>query len=196
MGKIFYLMGKSASGKDRLSAALRAKFGDALRPVVMYTTRPIRSGETDGVSYYFIDEARFSEFQAAGRVIESRLYHTVHGPWIYATLDDGQIDLKAHSYLITGTLESYLSTREYYGKDKVVPLYVDVEDGLRLYRALQRERSQKEPKYAEMCRRFLADSEDFSAEKVAAADLPRIYVNDRFDRCLAELTAAVREEIP
>ena len=70
---------------------------------------------------------------------------------------------------------------------------MEVEDGLRLFRALQRERSQAEPKYAEMCRRFLADSEDFSAEKIAAAKLPRIYVNDRFDRCLAELTAAVRE---
>ena len=41
----------------------------------------------------------------------------------------------------------------------MVPLYVEVDDGLRLSRALERERKQTEPKYAEMCRRFLADCE-------------------------------------
>ena len=56
--------------------------------------------------------------------------------------------------------------REYYGEDKVVPVYVEVEDGERLKRAIRREEQQKVPKYEEMCRRFLADAEDFSEEKL------------------------------
>lgn len=55
-----------------------------------------------------------------------------------------------------GTLESYYGMREYFGEEQLIPIYIEVEDGLRLERALCRERQQKEPKYAEMCRRFLA----------------------------------------
>ena len=53
MGKIFYLIGPSASGKDRLLGELKALFPQ-LRTIVMYTTRPIRSGEVPDVAYHFI----------------------------------------------------------------------------------------------------------------------------------------------
>ena len=193
MGKIFYIMGKSASGKDRLQTALKEIFGERLRTAVLYTTRPIRSAETEGVSYHFISAQRFEELKAAGKVIESRLYHTVHGPWIYATVDDGQIRPQEASYLIAGTLESYTATRDYFGAETVVPLYIEVEDGRRLQRALLRERSQEHPKYAEMCRRFLSDSEDFSEDNIPAAGIGKRYENNDFDECLAELAAVIRK---
>ena len=194
MGKIFYLIGPSASGKDRLLGDLKARFPQ-LRTIVMYTTRPIRSGEVPDVAYHFITAEEFETEKAAGRVIESRTYHTVHGPWTYATLDDGAIDLAEHSYLMAGTLESYGQTLAYYGADHVVPLYIEVEPGLRLFRALARERGQAEPKYAEMCRRFLADEEDFSPEKQAAFHFPKKYVNDDFEHCLDELSETIKEEL-
>ena len=128
-------------------------------------------------------------------MIESRTYQTVHGPWTYATLDDGAIELADHSYLMAGTLESYGQTLAYYGADHVVPLYIEVEPGLRLFRALARERTQAEPKYAEMCRRFLADEEDFAPEKQAAFHFPKKYVNDDFDRCLNELAETIEKEM-
>ena len=74
--------------------------------------------------------------------------------------------------------ESYQKIREYYGKDIVVPIYIEVEDGERLQRALDRERTQAEPKYEEMCRRFLADAKDFSEENLIAAEIERRFVND------------------
>ena len=58
----------------------------------------------------------------------------------------------------------------------MVPLYIEVDDGLRLSRALERERKQTEPKYAEMCRRFLADCEDFTEEKIAEAGIVRRFL--------------------
>ena len=148
MGKIYYLMGKSASGKDHIYEHLIQETALDLKPFVLYTTRPIRSGEQDGREYFFVDEKRLSELREAGKIIEERMYSTVQGPWYYFTADDGQIDLAKHDYLGIGTLESYLKLKAYFGEQAMVPLYVEVDDGLRLSRALERERKQTEPKYA------------------------------------------------
>ena len=80
MSKIFYLMGKSASGKDTIYKELKELLPE-LKTIVIYTTRPIREGEQDGVEYHFVDEARLQEFQEADKVIELRAYNTVHGVW-------------------------------------------------------------------------------------------------------------------
>lgn len=175
MGKIFYLMGKSASGKDTIYKELRGRMPH-LKTITIYTTRPIRDGETDGVEYHFADENRLQEFMRAGKVIELRTYHTVHGDWHYFTVDDGQFRLEEEDYLMIGTLESYEKMREYFGREMLVPIYIEVEDGERLARALKRERQQKNPKYAELCRRFLADSKDFSEE-----NLMRLEISERFE---------------
>ena len=53
MGKIFYIMGKSATGKDHLYEALAGREELRLNPIVLYTTRPIRSGEQNGREYFF-----------------------------------------------------------------------------------------------------------------------------------------------
>ena len=165
-------MGKSSSGKDTIYKEIREQMPE-LRSITPYTTRPIREGETDGVEYFFVDEERLHQMQEEERVIEVRSYHTKCGIWTYFTADDGQIDLKSQDYLVIGTLESYSGMREYFGDEKIIPIYIEVEDGLRLERALGRERQQKEPKYAEMCRRFLADSEDFSEENLKKAGIER-----------------------
>lgn len=191
---MFYIMGKSASGKDTLYRMLAGDRSLGLRLVVPYTTRPIRQGEREGESYHFVGIGRLEEMAAQGRVIESRCYHTVHGDWYYFTADDGQIDLSEGDYLMIGTLESYEKTREYMGKDQVVPIYVEVEDGERLQRALNRERIQTEPKYQEMCRRFLADAEDFSEEQLGRLEIVRRFRNDITDRCLAEIRAYISDD--
>ena len=48
MGKIFYIMGKSASGKDHIYARLMQHTELNLKKMVLYTTRPIRDGEEEG----------------------------------------------------------------------------------------------------------------------------------------------------
>lgn len=76
MGKIYYLMGKSASGKDHIYENLIQETALDLKPFVLYTTRPIRSGEQDGREYFFVDEKRLSELREAGKIIEERMYST------------------------------------------------------------------------------------------------------------------------
>ena len=103
MGKIYYVMGKSASGKDTIYKRLVKELPE-LGTVRMYTTRPIRDGETNGVEYIFTDEKQLQTMKDAGKVIECRTYDTIYGPWSYFTADDGQIDLGSGSYLMMGTI--------------------------------------------------------------------------------------------
>lgn len=195
MGKIFCVMGKSSSGKDTLYKMLLKHDTLQLSKVVLYATRPIRTGEKDGREYYFVNEAKLEELEAAGKVIEKRIYQTMHGPWIYFTVDDGQISLTEKNYLMIATLESYEALRKYFGKDVVVPIYIEVEDGVRLQRALDREKSDKNPKYAEMCRRFLADAEDFSEEKLIYAGVNRRFINENIDFTCEEVVKYIQSEL-
>ena len=155
-----------------------------LNQLVTYTTRPIREGEVNGREYFFIDEAQAIKLHEEGKIVESRAYNTVFGIWKYMTVDDGDIELDHKSYVVIGTLESYVQIRNYFGKDKVVPVMIDVDDGVRLERALKRERLQPNPKYDEMCRRFLADSADFSEDKVRSAGIEKVFVNDVLEDCI------------
>lgn len=186
MGKIFYVMGKSASGKDTIYKRLHQRM-EGLKTVRMYTTRPIRDGEKDGVEYFFVDDSYLERCRQEGTLIECRTYDTVYGPWSYFTADDGQIDLNNGNYLVMGTLESYEKMRGYYGTDALVPVYIHVDDGLRLRRALDREEQQKNPKYKEMCRRFLADEEDFRQENLDRCGIAKQYENVKLEDCLREI---------
>lgn len=192
MGKIVYLMGKSSSGKDTVFKELLKRDGCGLKTIVPYTTRPIRSGETNGVEYFFTDEEGFLKLQRDGKVIESREYHTCHGLWRYFTVDDGQIDLEHHNYIVIGTLEAYQSMKVYFGEDKLLPVLIDLEDGVRLMRALERERSQAQPGYEEMCRRFLADCRDFSDEKIREAGIERRFYNNDLQECIREIKEYIK----
>ena len=193
MSKIFYLMGKSASGKDTIYKKIKETMPE-LKTIVIYTTRPIREGETEGVEYHFVNEKKLQEFQEAGKVIELREYNTVHGIWKYFTVNDGQFDAD-DNYIAIGTLESYKGMREQLGADKLVPIYIEVEDGVRLERALARERSQKEPKYEELCRRFLADAADFSVDKLKEVGITHRFFNTDVEKCADEIVLGIREKL-
>lgn len=180
-------MGKSAAGKDRIYSLLADNKELKLKKLILYTTRPIRDGEKNGVQYFFTDDSKLKEFKEEGKLIESRAYHTVHGIWTYFTADDGQVNLREGNYLGIGTLESYQKLKAYYGEEYVIPIYVQVEDGERLQRALQREREQKKPKYEELCRRFLADQKDFSEKNIQEAGIKLRFTNDNLELCVKNI---------
>ena len=194
MGTIFCIMGKSSTGKDTIYRELLAREELKLDRIVTYTTRPIRGSEKEGVEYHFTTEAYEEELKAAGKIIESRSYMTMHGRWDYFMADDGQIE-PDRDYLIISTLESYLSIKDYYKDMKIEPIYIYVEDGIRLDRALSRERRQPEPKYREMCRRYLADCDDFSEEKLANAGVrdDHIFENHSVEETVAAITSFIEK---
>ena len=187
MGRIYYLLGKSATGKDTLYKEI-LKRRPKLRTVTMYTTRPIREGETDGVEYFFTDREELERQLASGKVIESRTYQTIAGPWTYYTVDDGQFDVADdESCLMIGTLESYEKMRAYFEAGKMVPVYIEVPDGIRLLRAVKREENQKKPNYREVCRRYLADEKDFSEENLERLGITKRYQNTDMEICVEEI---------
>lgn len=192
MGKLFYIMGKSSSGKDTIYEDMLLRPELRLRPFIMYTTRPIRAKETDGVQYHFVTEEKLRLMQAEGRVIELRSYDTVQGIWYYFTADGDDIDMEHHDYLALGTLESYAKVRDYYGTERVVPVYIEVSDEQRLARSIKREKKQAVPNYEEVCRRFLADQKDFSEENIKNAGITKRFANDD-DRkiCMDEVASYI-----
>ncbi len=189
---IFYLMGKSASGKNTIYDALlkdeKLNFGE----LIPYTTRPARESEQDGVAYHFTDEEGYRALAEAGKVIEMREYQTVLGPWLYFTVDEGSPETWSRDRLAIGTPDSYLKLKEYYGEEYVIPVYIEMDDGLRLERALERERKPGNRQYAEMCRRFLSDEKDFSEEKLKKAGIVLRFSNDGSrEECLEKIRAYI-----
>lgn len=82
-GRLIVLSGPSGVGKDTVLHELR-RLDPSLRYSVSYTTRDPRPGETDGVSYSFIDEPRFREMAARGEFLE---WADVHGH-LYGTAEE------------------------------------------------------------------------------------------------------------
>lgn len=194
MGKIFCMVGKSSTGKDTIYKLLQNREELALDRIVTYTTRPIRQGECEGVEYHFTDENGYMSLKAANKIVEERVYNTVHGPWRYFTVNDEGLK-QDKNYLMIGTLEAYNGLRRYFGSERVVPIMVTVDDGVRLQRALSREMKQEKPKYEELCRRFLADAEDFSAEKIAEAGIEVFFENVELNQCVENIAEYIQRAI-
>lgn len=187
--KIIYIVGKSSVGKDTIYQILKKKMD--IKTYVMYTTRPIRTGEQDGIDYYYLKQEEMEKYinDTNSKVMEYRTYNTVYGPWTYATIIDKQFE-SDNDLLMEGTLESYNAVKKYFensDKVQVVPVYIEVDDGVRLERALKREREQENPKYEELCRRFLADSKDFSEEKIVQSGITKRFQNINLDDCIKEI---------
>ena len=195
MGKIVYLMGKSSTGKDTIYKHLLNSDRVDLHTIVPYTTRPIRAGESNGVEYFFTDEEGFLKLKEEGKLIEDRAYNTCLGLWRYFTVNDEQIDLEHRNYVMIGTLESYNKTKEFFGEERMVPVMIELDDGIRLQRALDREKTQDTPKYNELCRRFLADAEDFSEGKIEAAGISKRFVNNDLQQCVEEIMVYLKEKL-
>ena len=192
MNEIVFIMGKSASGKDRIYRELSEDKALGLNKITMYTTRPLRSGEAEGREYHFVDDDTAKRLENENKIIEIRCYDTVFGVWKYFTADDGQIDLASGKrYIVIGTLEAYDKFCEYYGNEHIMPIYIEVESGERLSRALNRERMQESPKYQELCRRFLADEADFAEENLCHLGIERRFANDDKEQCLEEIIEVI-----
>lgn len=193
MGKVFCLMGKSSTGKDTIYRELLKRKTLDLRTIVPYTTRPIRIGEEEGREYHFTDEAGYHKLLEAGKIVEARAYDTAHGLWRYFTVADESLDLENQSYLLIGTVEAYVNLKKYFGETKVCPILIETDDGERLQRALSRERKQEHPKYVELCRRFIADSQDFAEENLMEAGIRNRFYNNQLSECIAQIESYIAE---
>lgn len=193
MGKIFLIMGPSSSGKDTIFKKIKKLFPE-LKEITLYTNRPIRENEKDGIDYNFVSLDKLKEMEKNNEILEKREYNTVHGLWVYATAKTN-IDLENNNYIGINTLAGYESLKEYY-QDNIIPIYIYVEDGIRLTRALEREKQQEYPKYAEMCRRYLADINDFNIDRLLDLEIDKLYDNSSdLESCIKEISSKINDEL-
>ena len=148
--------------KDRLARTLT---NYELKPITLLTTRPPRQGEVNGREYYFISQNQMDDLDRNNKLVERRDYETIAGIWSYAT-GANEFNLEQFSYLVAGTWVMYQKYLNYFGPEVLVPCYFELDDGTRLERALRREKETETRNYLEMCRRYLADAQDFTQEKI------------------------------
>lgn len=74
------IVGESASGKSTLQNMF-IRVNPEYKKVVTYTTRPMRSGEVDGVDYHFILKDQFDKLKNEGFFVEYNQYRD----WMYGT---------------------------------------------------------------------------------------------------------------
>ena len=76
----------------------------------------------------------------------------------------------------------------------MLPIYIEVADAERLERSIKREKKQAYPNFSEVCRRYLADEEDFAEEKIVQAGICRRFSNDGpREECMETVAAYIRE---
>ena len=172
---IYYICGKSAVGKDSIFQELVKRTN--LQRIIPYTTRPMRPMEKEGEEYHFLSEDEFLWLLSEGKMMESRSYHTAFGLWYYGTAFEERYKDHHHAFLCIGTLESY----------KSIKVYIELEDSLRLSRARAREQGNNPKALEELERRFQADNEDFSEDKLREAGIEKRYQNLDFSKCVEEI---------
>lgn len=160
---IYFLVGKSASGKDSIMAKLLEK-NENICQIVLSTTRDIRPGETDGVEYHFKTDVDCLQDLKDGKVIECRSYTIAGGRVVYYYTSVDSIDLDKN-YVTVGPpamLKSYLDKL---GQENIRQFYFTTPGYLRIKRSIFRfDRQLTDLEMEEICRRYLTDEEDYKQE--------------------------------
>ncbi|MEI7450086.1 MAG: guanylate kinase [Desulfomonile sp.] len=181
-GKLFVISAPSGAGKSTLIAGVLPLFPDMLYSVSC-TTRPPRSGETDGISYYFLDEERFKAMTENGEFLE---WKKVHGNFygtptkpVHKALNSGRrmvLDID-----VQGALEVFAKVRDAVGIFVTAPNITALEERL--------------------CRRS-TETEESIRIRMSNAVLEMAYgdtfkyqvVNDDLNRAVQELADIIRSE--
>ena len=147
--KILAIYGMSAAGKDTFLNHLSNNFD--LNKILLTTSRPPREKEIDDVDYLFKkkkDILREDNF----------LWPIDYNNWIYAIAKESIKNDKIN----VGIFNLYWMKKLFEDNDEhfdLMAIEVSASDKDRLMRSLRRE---KNPDCDEICRRFLADKQDFN----------------------------------
>lgn len=155
MNKKFNLIaiyGPSGCGKDTIKqTVLKNNPKTLFNNVICATTRPKREKEKNGEDYYFMDTETFTENVLNGNMLEAASFNG----WFYGTLRSSLSLDKINIGIFN--MEAIQTLMEY-DELNILPVWIETTDKKRLLRILARE---NKPDCAEICRRFLADANDY-----------------------------------
>lgn len=121
------LVGESGSGKSSIERYLAKNHG--YEPIVLYTTRPMRINEKDGIDYHFIEESEFSDLTEKEFFIATSYYNG----WEYGVAKKDCADSR-----IVVIPPRMLRTLKNQQDINVTSFYISVPRRSRLIKALQR----------------------------------------------------------
>ena len=155
MNTIYFVMGKSSSGKDSISNELIRYSG--MKYLMPCTTRPMRRGESEGNPYHFIKES-----QVEDEMIAKAVYHREDGSYYFVFMKQLlEID---SDYLAVASPEQITELFKTYGKDfKLVVIEIITDEENRIIHAIEREEA-TDKNYKEVCRRIRTDRQDFTMD--------------------------------
>ena len=178
--KLIAIIGRSASGKDTLLKRFLS-FHKDLHPIIHYTTRPIRPGETEGKEYHFVSVEEFTRMRD-----NQEFFHVAQfNNWWYGIHQD--------------SFSSEAINIGIFNPDEIQRLYNFYQDEFDLYiietwtsantlykRSLERLKDTcfDEEGLKEMCRRYKADTEDF--QKIASIPRYRLETTSVLDHCTSD----------
>ena len=156
MSKFILLLGKGGTGKDTIKARVQEAMPE-LKSLPMWTSRTKRACEEQDVQYHFVTYEEMNQANKDGKLLEYREYKTVKGIRAYGTeypKDDA-------TYILTVAIEQYNNLRTKIPAKDIITIYLYVDDYTRIQRALSREKECEYPNYTEVCRRFVADNNEY-----------------------------------
>lgn len=156
MKKIIVLLGASATGKDTVAKHISEKYNIPI--AVSYTTRPMRSNETQGVEYYFISDEEMDKKFKEGEVIEHTSYYiqSEDVSYRYANVVE-EFEKGDYTLTILNPHGLYQFNKSQY-KDNLVSIMLNCDDRVRLVRSLNRDENVN---VNEVLDRFRRDELDF-----------------------------------
>lgn len=167
MINILCILGKTSSGKT--SVVNKLIFEHDMHQIVTYTTRAIRKGEKQDVTYHFITEDDFEQKVKKRFFAEYKSYNTEFGVWYYGTaLED--LEKADDKSVIILTPQGYRDVKDKLTKKDITCIYLYANNST-LKRRL--EKRGDDPKEAE--RRLRHDNEDF---KGVENEVDRIVYNN------------------
>ena len=161
MNKYLILSSLMGAGKDSVARKLIKDYG--FKSGISHATRPMRSGEINGVDYFFVTKDKFHDMINNGEFVETRSYITkvehegrqTTDMWWYGLSKQQIMDRKKPIVLILDKqgAEDFIN---YVGEDSVVWVLLECDEGILRQRALNRGDYEDE-----ISRRFKADKRSF-----------------------------------
>lgn len=158
---LYCILGNSGSGKNTILEKLLKKPELNLGRVVTCTTRPMREKEIPGQEYHYIDRSLAIKIMNSDIIIEARRYKVNSGEyWYYFTPDFclNEDMIQERNLICIASPDQFGAYFKAF-PGYVVPIIITVSDKVRLIRSLSRE---DDPDCKEICRRYLADTKDYS----------------------------------
>lgn len=177
------IIGKTASGKDLMVRKLCSDYG--YKKIVTYTTRPMRKGETNGITYNYISNEEFKQKIDENFFVEYKSYQSEFGEWLYGISKESILNSDDKSIIIL-TPQGYRDILFNYPNLSHKSIYLYANNNTIKGRLMKRGDNK-----AEADRRIKHDNEDFKGVEM----LTHKIVYNNFDYHVDDVLNKILEAI-